>query len=214
MPDTSQLSALIRLYDDDSQAVRGPVLDRLAGFGDALEPALKALPATPPPELIDSVLEAVAQHVGAPSPAAVKPATPPDAAIEAQVDGSPRASETTQAPDPRAPRAPVRRLVRYEEGQLVRHRRYGYRGVIVARDPTCSATDEWYEANRTRPPRDQPWYHVLVDGASHVTYAAQSSLLPDESMRAVEHPLVPFFFRDFADGRYRRNDRTWPSLET
>jgi heat shock protein HspQ len=85
---------------------------------------------------------------------------------------------------------------------------------VVARDPTCHATDEWYEANRTRPTRDQPWYHVLVDGASHVTYAAQSSLLPDESMRAVEHPLVPFFFRDFADGRYRRNDRTWPTLET
>ena len=96
----------------------------------------------------------------------------------------------------------------------MRHRRYGYRGVIVARDHTCHATNEWYESNRTRPAREQPWYHVLVDDAPHVTYAAQSSLLPDESMRAVQHPLVPFFFRKFKDGRYNRNERAWPALET
>ena len=84
----------------------------------------------------------------------------------------------------------------------------------MSRDAVCRASDDWYEANRTRPAREQPWYHVLVDGASHVTYAAQTSLLPDEAMRAVEHPLVPFFFQEFADGRYVRNERAWPTLES
>ena len=53
----------------------------------------------------------------------------------------------------------------FESGQLVRHRRYGYRGVVVDRDEFCQADDEWYSKNQTQPNRDQPWYHVLVDGS-------------------------------------------------
>lgn len=51
----------------------------------------------------------------------------------------------------------------FEPGQLVRHRRYGYRGVVVDRDEFCEADDEWYSKNQTQPDRDQPWYHVLVE---------------------------------------------------
>ncbi len=44
-----------------------------------------------------------------------------------------------------APRFPI--------GQIVKHVRYGYRGVVVAIDSSCKAPREWYESNQTQPDR-------------------------------------------------------------
>ena len=96
-------------------------------------------------------------------------------------------------------------------GQLVQHRRYGYRGVIVAVDPYCRAPEDWYRRNQTRPEQQQPWYHVLVDGRDTTTYAAQSSLKADDSLEKIENALVAKFFQSFNDGHYERNERPWGS---
>ena len=95
-------------------------------------------------------------------------------------------------------------------GQLVRHRRYGYRGVVVAYDGHCKADPEWYMSNKTQPDRDQPWYHVLVHNSRSVTYPAESSLEADDSGQPVSHSLMEHFFSGFVDGRYIRNDEPWP----
>ena len=97
----------------------------------------------------------------------------------------------------------------FSVGQLVRHRRYGYRGVVVALTDGFAGSDEWYLKNQTQPAKEQPWYHVLVDGSTSVTYAAQSSLEADESGKEVAHPLVEFFFSGFEGGRYARNEIPW-----
>lgn len=97
-------------------------------------------------------------------------------------------------------------------GQLVRHKRYRYRGVIVDFDMSCQADEAWYEKNQTQPPRDQPWYHVLVHDSTATTYAAQTSLAADDSEEPIRHPLVEHFFESFQNGRYVRNDRKWPSM--
>jgi len=95
-------------------------------------------------------------------------------------------------------------------GQLVRHRRYGYRGVVVACDAHCKADPEWYMANKTQPDRDQSWYHVLVHNSTAITYAAESSLWADDSSEPVHHALVEHFFSAFVDGHFIRNDQPWP----
>lgn len=88
-------------------------------------------------------------------------------------------------------------------GQLVRHRRYQYRGVIVACDPRCAAGDTWYYANKTQPSREQPWYHVLVHESGGIsTYVAQSNLEADTSGEPVIHPRLSTYFKGFEDGRY------------
>ena len=102
---------------------------------------------------------------------------------------------------------------RFLIGQLVRHRRYGYRGVVVDFDIRCIASDDWYEANQTQPDRDQPWYHVLVDGSTYVTYAAEENLLADDTDQPIHHPLVPHLFAAFDGQRYRRNDTPWPGWD-
>lgn len=99
----------------------------------------------------------------------------------------------------------------FEVGQLVAHKRYGYRGVVVHVDLRCMADEQWYQSNQTQPPRSQPWYHVLVhERGGSVTYAAQTSLDPDGNAEPVEHPLIDTFFSAFLDGRYIRNDAPWP----
>ena len=96
-------------------------------------------------------------------------------------------------------------------GQVVRHRRYGYRGVIVDFDMRCLADETWYQHNRTQPSRDQAWYHVLVDRDAASTYAAQENLINDNTTDPVEHPHVDRFFSGFDGSCYERNDTPWPS---
>jgi len=93
-------------------------------------------------------------------------------------------------------------------GEVVRHVRFGYRGVIVDVDPVFVLSDEWYEeVARSRPPKDEPWYHVLVDRASHMTYVAERHLEGDPDPSAIVHPLLERYFDHFRDGRYGQDRR-------
>ena len=110
----------------------------------------------------------------------------------------------------RGPDGPDSSPGRFQPGHLVRHRRYGYRGVVVAVDLECRAEEAWYRSNKSQPERAQPWYHVLVHGSPQTTYAAQSSLMPDPSGGEIAHPLLGHFFLGYANGFYQRNDKPWP----
>ena len=92
---------------------------------------------------------------------------------------------------------------RFFPGQLVRHKRYGYRGVVGGRDSSCHADDGWYWGNRTQPDRDQPWYHILVHGGAHTTYVAEENLDPYDGAEQVMHPLTKELFASFGSGRYQ-----------
>jgi len=92
---------------------------------------------------------------------------------------------------------------KFSAGDLVRHRLFDYRGVVVDVDASFRGSEQWYEeVARTRPPRDAPWYHVLVDGASHLTYVAERNLDDDDSGEGARHPLLDHFFEGFEGGRY------------
>jgi len=97
---------------------------------------------------------------------------------------------------------------RFTIGQLIKHRLFGYRGVIFDVDPQFQGTEEWYEQMaKSRPPKDRPWYRVLVHGSVHETYVAERNLTPDDCSDPVEHPLVKTAFDDFRDGAYHRKRR-------
>lgn len=96
---------------------------------------------------------------------------------------------------------------RFGVGEIIRHVRFGYRGVIIDVDPVCQASDEWYEAvARSRPPKDAPWYHVLVHDASHTTYVAERNLEHDSVDAPIRHPLLREFFDERRADRYVRNN--------
>ena len=75
--------------------------------------------------------------------------------------------------------------------------------MIVDVDPVFCGTEEWYGVMATsRPPKDRPWYHVLVHDAAHRTYVAERNLEPDLSGEPIRHPELAQFFDGFADGLY------------
>jgi heat shock protein HspQ len=91
-------------------------------------------------------------------------------------------------------------------GQVVKHKLFGYRGVIFDIDPVFLLSNEWYEQMAaSKPPKDSPWYHVLVDNATHTTYVAQRNLLPDELQEEISNPLISEYFKTFENGRYLPN---------
>lgn len=97
------------------------------------------------------------------------------------------------------------REAKFSPGQLVHHKLFGYRGVIVDADPTFQLSDEWYKVMaKSKPPKDQPWYRVLVDNADHTTYVAERNLEPDQAKTPIVHPQIEQYFEDFRDGRYIR----------
>ena len=94
---------------------------------------------------------------------------------------------------------------KYLPGQIVHHKKYDYRGVIYDVDDQCRADDKWYRSNKTQPSKEQPWYHVLVDGEAQTTYVAEENLELDENLDPIEHPLVEQFFNCFSEGKYFRD---------
>ena len=89
-------------------------------------------------------------------------------------------------------------------GQIVHHKLFNYRGVIYDVDPVFQGTEQWYQqVAKSRPPKDQPWYHVLVDGQLMETYVAERNLEPDKSLEPLDHPLINQFFGEFNEGKYR-----------
>jgi heat shock protein HspQ len=98
---------------------------------------------------------------------------------------------------------------KFSVGQLVHHRLFDYRGVVVDIDPQFQGTEDWYrQVARSRPPKDAPWYHVLVHEATHQTYVAERNLEPDAVSEPIDHPLVPQYFEVFRDGTYLPRQRS------
>lgn len=95
---------------------------------------------------------------------------------------------------------------KYYLGQVVKHKKHPFRGVVFDVDPEFSNTEEWYNAipEESRPVRDQPFYHLLAenDQSFYVAYVSEQNLVADYSGRPVDHPDIPDLFGEFEDGSY------------
>jgi heat shock protein HspQ len=80
-------------------------------------------------------------------------------------------------------------------GDVVRHRLYPFRGVIVDVDPEFDNTEEWYAAipEDIRPEREQPFYYLLAENSEtyYSAYVSQQNLLSDtENGRSIIQILM------------------------
>ena len=100
----------------------------------------------------------------------------------------------------------LRTAAKYHIGQVLRHRKHPFRGVVFDVDAMFSNTEEWYEniPEDSRPSKNQPFYHLLAenDQSYYVAYVSEQNLVPDETGEPVTHPDLPDLFGDFEDGRY------------
>lgn len=92
-------------------------------------------------------------------------------------------------------------------GDIVRHRHYPFRGVIVDVDPEFDNTEEWYNAipEDVRPSKEQPFYHLLAENAEtyYSAYVSQQNLTSDTEGGPVGHPDVEDLFESLENGRYQ-----------
>ena len=92
---------------------------------------------------------------------------------------------------------------KFAPGALVHHKLFKYRGVVIDVDPQFQGTSEWYGMMaKSRPPKERPWYHILVDGSDVQTYVAERNLETDETGRSIDHPEVVTHFATLGDGAY------------
>jgi heat shock protein HspQ len=123
-------------------------------------------------------------------------------------------TQMTPAPDrtidPLQP-LPLVGQARFAPGEIVRHRLFGFRGVIFDIDPVFANSDEWYEAipESMRPAKDQPFYHLLAenDDSSYIAYVSQQNLVADGDAGPVDHPQIAEMFDGLEGGRYQMRRR-------
>ena len=102
--------------------------------------------------------------------------------------------------------------VALDVGQIFRHRKHGFRGVVVEWFETCPGDDEWFETyGPFERGREQPFYRTLVDTKDRphpfVALAAEENLEPlDGEALPVDHPLMDQCFSDFDGGRHTLSD--------
>ncbi len=96
---------------------------------------------------------------------------------------------------------------KYSIGRSVKHRIYGFRGVIFDVDPEFSNTDEWYNSipAEVRPRKDQPFYHLFAESteqAPYIAYVSEQNLIPDDDDEPIDHPEMFDYFEPGEDGNY------------
>lgn len=100
----------------------------------------------------------------------------------------------------------LKKRAKYHLGQVVRHKKYPFRGVVFDVDPRFANTEEWYQSipEESRPSKDQPFYHLLAENehSYYVAYVSEQNLVPDKSGEPVGHPDLPDLFGDFENGHY------------
>tara|TARA_R110002073_G_scaffold6985_6_gene40399 strand:+ start:107 stop:484 length:378 start_codon:yes stop_codon:yes gene_type:complete len=98
------------------------------------------------------------------------------------------------------------REAKFGLGDVVRHRLYPFRGVVVDVDAEFSNTEEWYQAipAEVRPDRDQPFYHLLAENEDsyYGAYVSEQNLLPDAENGPISHPQIDEAFEAFDGTRY------------
>lgn len=97
----------------------------------------------------------------------------------------------------------IENSAQFSVGQIIQHRLFEYRGVIIDIDQEFHGSDGWYSTNaHSKPPKDDPWYHVLVDGGGIRTYVAERNLEPDTEGGPINHPDVSNLFEGLGEDGY------------
>ena len=99
---------------------------------------------------------------------------------------------------------------KFEIGMPVKHRVYGFRGVIFDVDPIFNNTEEWWESipEDVRPRKNQPFYHLFAETpeperSPYIAYVSEQNLVPEEwDDDPISHPELEEFFEGMEDGRF------------
>ena len=100
----------------------------------------------------------------------------------------------------------VSKIPKFNIGDIVKHRIYPFRGVIVDVDPEFSNTEEWYQSIPAdlRPSKKQPFYHLMAENSEtfYSAYVSQQNIIMDSDNGPVDHPDLEQMFSGIKKGKY------------
>lgn len=98
-------------------------------------------------------------------------------------------------------------IAKFAIGQVVKHRKYPFRGIVYDVDPVFANTEEWWQSipAEIRPRKDQPFYHLFAENTDteYVAYVSEQNLIADTSGDPIRHPQVNEMFVRALDGAYK-----------
>ena len=87
---------------------------------------------------------------------------------------------------------------KFSIGNVVKHKRFDFRGVIYDVDFKFNNSEEWYQSipKDVRPKKNQPYYHLLAENneITYEAYVSEQNLIIDNSDEPVKHPLIKEIF--------------------
>ena len=99
------------------------------------------------------------------------------------------------------------RVAKFNIGDVVVHTRQGYRAIVVDVDPLFQASGRYNpQACKHEFSARNPWYRLLVDECSQVTYVEECLLKRDNSGQAINNPNIDAWLVK-QHGHYHSNSR-------
>ena len=81
------------------------------------------------------------------------------------------------------------KVAKFNIGDLVVHKRQGYRAVVIDVDPLFQASGRYNpQACKRSFSTRNPWYRLLVDDSSQMTYVEECLLVFDISQQLIDNP--------------------------
>lgn len=94
------------------------------------------------------------------------------------------------------------KVAKFNIGDLVIHKRIRYRAIVVDVDPIFQASGNYNpQASQHEFATRNPWYRLLVDDSSQVTYVEECMLIADPSQQPINNPNIHNYLRG-QEGRY------------
>ncbi len=83
------------------------------------------------------------------------------------------------------------RIAKFNIGDIVMHKRQGYRAVVIDVDPLFQASGRYNpQASKRTFSKRNPWYRLLVDSSSQMTYVEECLLAFDTSNQFIDNPHI------------------------
>jgi heat shock protein HspQ len=91
----------------------------------------------------------------------------------------------------------MNKVAKFNIGDLVIHKRNRYRAIIIDVDPLFQASGSYNpQANQREFATRNPWYRLLVDDSSQMTYVEECLLIADPSQQPINNPHIPHYLHE------------------
>lgn len=91
----------------------------------------------------------------------------------------------------------MNKIAKFNIGDLVIHKRIRYRAIVVDIDPLFQASGSYNpQASQHEFATRNPWYRLLVDDSSQMTYVEENMLIADPSQQPINNPNINNYLRE------------------